>query len=328
VNKEVTGLPAIAAIWRGPAGAIIRGHHLVEVGGAYGGERDRYHLDIRGVVMSVPARGGRFDAPAEPDTFDFGSARSLAALDPGEPISPPRERGSSVLGASLVLLVLFGGAWAVMQAPSDWLAVLGERVAALSELVSNVGARSDVAIEASGIAGDETSPPVEALAAATPIEANDAPLPPGAEAIETGAIANPEPSGEEAEPEVAQPLPPVRVDPADPYQKRAVAAGLHPDLSRVLLARLSATDYRNARYAVDTAIAKTGNEDVLVWPRQRKPEQALFRVHFVMGAAPQCRRYVVTVVKDGWTTTAPAMERCGADIAAPPRAAGSAVSAR
>jgi hypothetical protein len=234
----------------------------------------------------------------------------------------------------LVLLVLFGGGWAVMQAPSDWLTVIGERVAALSELVGKGGPRSDVAIEASGIASVEASQPFEALAAAPAIEATDAPLPPDAEALETGALPAPVSSADDAEPEVAQPLPPVRVDPADPYQKRAVAAGLHPDLSRVLLVRLSAADYRNARHAIDTAIAKTGNEDALVWPRQRKPEQALFRVHFVMGAAPQCRRYVVTVVKDGWTTTAPAMERCGADIAStnpakgPARAAGSAVSAR
>ena len=283
--------------------------------------------------MLVPASRGRYEAPANPDTFDFGSTRSFAALDAGEPISPPQKRGSSMLGASLVLVVLFGGVWAVMQAPADWLAVLGERVAALSELVRNASATGDVgtaSVEASGIAVAQT--PVAALSAVPAIEAADAPVPPGAEPIETGAIAAADaPSDEPTEAAVAEPLPPVRVDPADPYQKRAVAAGLHPELSRVLLARLSATDYKNARYAIDTAVAKTANEEVLVWPRQRKPEQALFRVHFVMGAAPQCRRYVVTVVKDGWTTTAPAMERCGAGIATQKSAghqAGSAVTDR
>jgi hypothetical protein len=90
---------------------------------------------------------------------------------------------------------------------------------------------------------------------------------------------------------------------------------LHPDLSKVLLRRMTATDYRNAGYAIETAIAKTADEADFIWPRQRKPEQALFRVHFVRGAAATCRRYVVTVTKDGWTTTAPPMERCGIQVA-------------
>jgi len=55
---------------------------------------------------------------------------------------------------------------------------------------------------------------------------------------------------------------------------------------------------------------------VFVWPRQRKPELALFEVRFVPGAAPHCRRYVVTVTKDGWSTTAPPMEKCDAALAA------------
>jgi hypothetical protein len=112
--------------------------------------------------------------------------------------------------------------------------------------------------------------------------------------------------------EAAGPLPPVHADPADPYQVRAEAAGLHPGLSRVLLTRLSPTDYRNAEYAVRTALAQTRDGAVFVWPRQRTPELALFKVTFVPGAAPDCRRYVVTVVKDRWATTALPMERCGA----------------
>jgi hypothetical protein len=85
----------------------------------------------------------------------------------------------------------------------------------------------------------------------------------------------------------AQPLPPAIADPADPYQMRAVAVGLHPDLSRVLLARLSPTDYRNAGIAIQTAMAETPDSGVFVWPHQRKPELALFQVRFVPGAAPQ-----------------------------------------
>jgi hypothetical protein len=112
------------------------------------------------------------------------------------------------------------------------------------------------------------------------------------------------------EPAAPQPQTPM-ADPADPYQVRAEAVGLHPDLSRVLLARLSPTDYRNAGIAIQTAVAETPDSAVFVWPRQRKPELALFQVRFVPGAAPGCRRYVVTVTKDGWLTTALPMEKCG-----------------
>jgi hypothetical protein len=80
-------------------------------------------------------------------------------------------------------------------------------------------------------------------------------------------------------------LPPPAVDPTDPYQVRAAAVGLHPDLSRVLLTRLSPTDYRNAGIAIQTAMAETPDSSVFVWPRQRTPELALFQVRFAPGAA-------------------------------------------
>lgn len=108
-----------------------------------------------------------------------------------------------------------------------------------------------------------------------------------------------------------EPLTPPTPDPADPNQKRALAAGLHPQLSRVLLARMSATDYRNAAHAVKTALAETPDTEVFVWPRQRKPDEALFSVRFVQGASADCRRYVVSITKDGWLTTALPMETCG-----------------
>jgi hypothetical protein len=87
----------------------------------------------------------------------------------------------------------------------------------------------------------------------------------------------------------------------------------------VLLARLSEADYRNAGIAIATAVSQTPDRGVLVWPRQRTPDQALFKVHFVAGAAPGCRRYVVSVTKDGWLTTAPPMEKCGAEVRRQPR---------
>jgi hypothetical protein len=107
---------------------------------------------------------------------------------------------------------------------------------------------------------------------------------------------------------------PPSAQPADALRQRAEAAGLHPEISRALLARLSPGDFRNASVAIETALTQTPDTEVLVWPRQRKSEDALFRVHFVAGAAPQCRRYVVTVTKDGWSTTALPMEKCGVKL--------------
>lgn len=263
--------------------------------------------------MSVPALRGRQQAPADPQTLDFERPRFLNGLDAGERIGPPLERPrSSMLSASLVLVVLFGGAWAVLQAPDGSLEMVRQRAAALLTPVRDYRAATAMPTpEAPRVAeapahADEPLPPVEAPPTAS--GGTDAALPPDSVPVETGALGG---ASETAEPAEAQPLPPMRIDPADPYQRRAVAVGLHPDLSRVLLARLTSADYRNAGYAVDTAVAKTADEGSFVWPRQRKPEQALFRVHFVPGAAHGCRRYVVTVVKDGWTTTALPMERCG-----------------
>ena len=104
------------------------------------------------------------------------------------------------------------------------------------------------------------------------------------------------------------------MDRTDPYQVRAESIGLHPGLSRVLLTRLSDADYRNAAHAIKTAVTETSDSAIFIWPRQRTPELAVFKVHFVPGAASDCRRYVVTITKDGWMTTALPMERCGPQL--------------
>jgi surface antigen len=102
---------------------------------------------------------------------------------------------------------------------------------------------------------------------------------------------------------------------ADPYRKRAEAAGLHPDLSRALLARLSATDFRNAAFAIEKAVKTVPDDGEFTWPRSRKTGAAVFNVHFVQGGGHDCRRYVVTVTKDRWSTTALPMEKCGVKVA-------------
>jgi hypothetical protein len=96
-----------------------------------------------------------------------------------------------------------------------------------------------------------------------------------------------------------------------PYQKRAQAAGLHPDVSKVLLEKLTDNDFRNASAAIEAALAETADDGVLYWPRQPRAGMAQYQVHFVEGAEPGCRRYVVTIAKSGWQTTALPMERCG-----------------
>ena len=269
--------------------------------------------------MSVPARRGHAEASAaEYSDYDLDNARAFDAFDAGERICAPSERGGSMLRATLVLLALIGGAWGALRySEADWLAAIGAKVAAIAQLQGGpgtLGAAGDASSIATELStqGSPTSQPALAPSPPPPVDAAATMAsPPAADAhIETASVAA------VAEPAEPQPLPPLHVDPADPYQKRAAAAGLHPELSRVLLSRLSATDYRNARYAVDTAVAKSPDDGEFVWPRQRRPEQALFRVHFVPGAAQECRRYVVTVVKDGWSTTALPMERCGAELAA------------
>jgi len=258
-------------------------------------------------------------------------ARHLPFADddflPGQRIGPPLggARGKTLLKGAVLLLAAGVAGWATFsdQAWRQW--VPPEMRAHLSRLIERVGAQlQPQAQPAPRLAalpnrGEPPTrpavleaPPLAPVAAAnTPAPmpvyaANKADPPAAAEPLTTGAL--PASAGAPG-----QPLPPPTVDPANPYQVRAAAVGLHPDLSSVLLARLTATDYHNAAYAIETAVKETADTAVFVWPRQRKPELALFRVRFVAGAALGCRRYVVTVVKDGWSTTAMPMEKCKAE---------------
>ena len=122
-----------------------------------------------------------------------------------------------------------------------------------------------------------------------------------------------------AESRGAEPLPPPKADKADPYAQRAAAVGLHPDLSRVLLEKMTAADYKNAGIAIKTALAEIPDSEVYTWPvynspKERKLDAALFEVRFVAGAPNGCRRYVVAVSKDGWLTTALPLEKCGKGV--------------
>jgi hypothetical protein len=260
--------------------------------------------------MTAPARHA--SARAYPyGAFDADEEYSFGDLSPGERIgSPLRRRGKALRRAGFLALIALGGGWAVYGERVPWPSWPALDIASLSQLMER---RSRSPVEplppaASPARVADADPPAK-----PPQEIQTLPLAPSSAAasrsasppLTTAAVPT------ETDDAPSEPLPPPSVDPSDPYQARALAVGLHPGLSRVLLERLSSTDYRNAGIAIKTAIAETPDDGVLVWPRQRKPELALFHVHFVRGAAPDCRRYVVTVAKDGWSTTALPMEKCG-----------------
>lgn len=121
------------------------------------------------------------------------------------------------------------------------------------------------------------------------------------------------------------PLPPPVVDPGDALQARALAAGLHPGLSRALLEVFTETDFANATLAIRTALKGTPYGEGLTWPVPRKAKLAQYEVTFVTGTRADCRRYVVRIAKNGWLTTALPMERCS--LAKPVRAKDRARSA-
>ena len=241
------------------------------------------------------------------DDFDAQAPYASGDLFPGERIGPPLpHRGRKLLVRSLVVAIMLGGVWALTQNPTwlDW--SMAQATAAYRAIERQMADRSEPAMIAAASARLPESP------ARPPTIDPPRPLPPVPTTETTpSATASLPPAAPKADEPQVTPLPPPSVDPLDPLQKRADAVGLHPNLSRVLLASLSPEDFRNAETAIRTAIAETPDTGVFVWPRQRKPELAHFQIKFVAGAAPGCRRYVVTITKDRWSTTALPMEKCG-----------------
>ena len=260
--------------------------------------------------MTVPARRKHAPATSPFDIEDDDARRARSTRASAFARRRPIVRGSSVLPACVVLLVALGG-WTLVRHPDVWKHWLSANIPAASALM-------DYRAPPPAPAAPEQPPSVGPAP-----QAQSPPPPPASESVAPNNAVPPEPlitasietAPADKAPSVA-PLAPPKADLSDPYQRRASAVGLHPDLSRALLARLSPADFRNAGVAIETAVAKTPETDTFVWPRQRRPELALFQVRFVPGAAPDCRRYVVTITKDRWSTTALPMERCGAKLAA------------
>lgn len=264
--------------------------------------------------------------------FDTGDPYVPLDIEPGERIGAPvRRKRGRILRRGVLILSAFGAGFAFYNDPSiaaRWWPVVSEAAAPLIERVmqaasgastlapvtkpeappaANASERKSAALDASP--ASSAAAPVEPVPASAPTKVVEPPV--------TIAALPPAQAVEEVP---ATPLPPPVVNRADPFQVKAAAVGLHPELSRVLLTRLTPADYQNAGIAIKNALAETPDSGIYVWPRQRKPELALFQVRFVQGAAPECRRYVVTVTKDGWLTTALPMERCGPQGGKPPRA--------
>ena len=217
---------------------------------------------------------------------------------------PPLSRAARLLRrlahATFVIGIGAAGGWALQTWP-DLPARIQLQVA---EVIAAMTRQPVITEEATGSAA--VAPPVSiAPLPPEPVAAMNQPAPPVPATDETAAAQGATPIAEPPER-----LPPPKPDPADPNQKRAVAAGLHPGLSPALLARLTDADYRNAGIAVKTALTETPEDGELVWPREPKANLARFQVRFVRGAGSECRRYVVAVLKDGWKTTALPMEKC------------------
>jgi hypothetical protein len=234
----------------------------------------------------------------------------------GSPVCPPPQRGFGTVSYSSLLMILaatVASAFAADDATrQDWTAKAQHFATALSSAAWTSPPQQASVLQNSASATPLQPAPASAMTPPPPAAAQ--PLPTVTVANAPGEAEESQSAGTQGKPHVSDayaPPPPT----TDPYRKKAEAAGLHPDLSRVVLARLTPADYRNAAFAIDKAIRTIPDDGSLTWPRTRKAGTAIFNVHFVEGAGGDCRRYVVTITKDRWTSTALPMEKCGVKVA-------------
>lgn len=253
--------------------------------------------------------------------YDTRPSDSSFDVDPGERIGAAVGRtAASRVAIRFVIAVALTGAWTAAVCTMDLKSVVSAARPALAAVIekaralaANVQAAGPPPVAVAGSPSEMTSAPLsgEAVSEMPPVLSA---LPMQEETSEptaySGAAAS-EPAGTDyTDTAVAA------EEPAEKKERRiqAASAGLSPDLPNVLLSRLSKEDFKNAAYAIKTAIAKTADDAKFVWPLAPSRHQAKFEVHFVAGAEPGCRRYVVTVTKDRWSSTSAALERCGATM--------------
>ncbi len=252
---------------------------------------------------------------AHDDAADgYGSLELYSAERVGAPLP---SRAKRLLRRSVFAVGMIGAGYATLHAPESWRVWASDKIASLTagfEASAKMPSGPPDAAKASVLEQKAATPPpltqsdvAEAPAVAAPVVvAMPEPVPEAAAEAASGASDS---NDAQAAP---SPLPPPLVNPADPLATRAVSAGLHPGLSRALLTKLTPDDFHNAQVAIQTALVETPDAQVFAFPKPRKAGQALFEVHFVPGAPADCRRYVVTVAKDRWLTTALPMEKCTA----------------
>ncbi|MEQ1697085.1 MAG: hypothetical protein ABL901_14715 [Hyphomicrobiaceae bacterium] len=233
---------------------------------------------------------------------DYVASQLLAGERIGAPL--PRTQGRRILRRSAAAAVALGGGWAYWTGQLSVPPWLTETITSALQ-PAQPGTERKVAAPVAPPAPEIMQPLATTQVAPTPgTDPAAVPTDPAAADAADAAAAAPAP--------LPQPL----ASPADPYTQRASAVGLHPDVSRVLLEKMTAVDYKNAAIAIKTALAETPDSGVYTWPKERKGDMALFEVHFVAGAPTGCRRYVVAVTKTGWLTTALPVEKCGKGVKA------------
>ena len=213
------------------------------------------------------ASRSRHDAWDEAD-IDFGVARHEAqsralAFDPaddfypGEPIAGPVRQRSRIRTFSYIVMLGVAG-WGMMQTSAVWRPWLDKGVAIVSAEVERRQATNQAAATATATTPPPASAPVEPLSMAKDVAAiaGTALNPPGAEPVAQPGTseATTSPAAPDAAVETPPlnsqpaPLPEPQIDPGDPYQKRAAAIGLHPQLSRALLSSFSESGLPQCRH--------------------------------------------------------------------------------
>ena len=226
-----------------------------------------------------------------------------SALEAGERIGGPVARAKSkALRRGLALTMTAGAAWALFAYPEVALSWLPEVSSPVTPPADARLADTKPAAPVASVPEPVVAPLASVEVAATPGADPKADAVAPADGDSTGA-------GGGAGTEAAR-------GPMDATVKRATAVGLHPDISRALLDKLSAADFKNAAAAIKTALAETPDTGIYVFPREAKGDTAVFQVRFVPGADAGCRRYVVEIAKDRWLTTALPVEKCGAGVKA------------
>ncbi len=239
----------------------------------------------------------------------------------GPPLAARRRR--RLVRQFVLVALLAGGGWAWFEGRLTWLGpVVEEAVTVITAIGSSLMQPKAGHAPGGGEAPIEAAAlePLPALSLLVPREVAEMKVaaPPAHEQTEPAGAATGDTSGTGATRPADDDAPPA---PNDPLRKRAEAVGLNPELSAALLRRLTEEDYRNAGVAIRKALAQTADGDAFEWPTKRVKGRAQFRVHFVDGAGENCRRYVVTIAKTGWATTALPMERCGIKVPPPLKAA-------